>query len=85
MRTVAFLRRAELANCEASTAALMLTGAELIELRMIGAMGQCYVPGAGMAERLADFKLVEPGICDSAWSITPWGKLVLRAEKEGAQ
>jgi hypothetical protein len=85
MRTRVLVACAQSACINAGGVALMLTGAELIELRMIGAMGQCHVPGIGMAERLADFKLVEPGICDSAWSITPWGKLVLRAEKEGAK
>jgi hypothetical protein len=85
MRTRVLVACAQSAYINAGGVALMLTGAELIELRMIGAMGQCHVPGIGMAERLADFKLVEPGVCDRAWTITPWGKLVAQAAKEGAQ
>lgn len=85
MRTDAFLRRAELANCEATTAALMLTGAELAELRAIGLMGRCHRTTIDLAARLANFKLVEAGANEREWTITPWGKLVVQTAKECEQ
>lgn len=90
MRTAAFVRRADAASFDpetssanASIVALMLTRSERAELQSIGALGECWIPASGMAERLADFKLVESGT--RAWVLTPWGKLVAQAAKEGAQ
>jgi predicted amidohydrolase len=87
MRTAAFLRRAELADTEAYAVMCMLTGVELAELRGIINLGCCHVPNQGLAQRLADFRLIRAAnVADAnAWVVEPWGRLVAQAAKEGAQ